>query len=247
MVFVYSVIAISALVAGFIQGISGFGAGMVSMCAVPYFLGVTSAAAVSSCMSLSLNALMTYRYRHSIRTKPIWLPALFFILGSTVSIYFSTGVDRKLLKLILGVFLIALAVYFIYFSRKIRINTNMLTMFTCGFLSGVSDGLFGIGGPLMVLFFLAATQSKKEYLGTISLFFLIVGTYNLGMRIYRGIITAELLPYVLVSLAAVIAGLKIGNRVVDSIDETRLRKMVYALIGVSGLLTFATSLAEVIG
>lgn len=80
-------------------------------------------------------------------------------------------------------------------------------MFLCGFVSGVCDGLFGIGGPLMVLFFLALTNSKDEYLGTISLFFLIVCSYNLIFRIVHGIFTLQLLPYALLSLIMVFVGL----------------------------------------
>lgn len=242
---VYIAIIVSALIAGIIQGVSGFGAGTVFMCAVPYFMGVTTAAAVSNCMSISLNAMMTYRYRQAITTRTIWIPALFFIAGGTISIWFSTGMDNMLLKLILGVFLILLAVFFILFNRKIHIKVNVITMFLCGFFSGVTDGLFNIGGPLMVLFFLAATASKEEYLGTISLFFLIVSSCNFVFRIIRGIFTVALLPYAIAALITVFAGLQIGNRVVDRIDTSRMKKITYGLIGISGLMTFITALKGV--
>lgn len=238
----YVAIIISTLLAGFIQGVSGFGAGIVFMSIIPYFLSVISSATISNCMSVFLNVMMTYYYRKSIKMNLLLVPSIFFILGGTISILFVTKINTDFLKLFLGIFLIVLAVYFILFSNKIKIKANILTMFICGFISGICDGLFGIGGPLMVLFFLSLTHSKEEYLGTISMFFLIVCTYNMILRIFRGIFTISLLPYAILSIFMVFIGLQIGNRVVCKIDDQLLKKLTYVLIGVSGFITFVTAL-----
>ena len=97
-------ILISTLLAGFIQGVSGFGAGIVFMSVIPYFLSVISSAVISNFMSVFLNLLMTYHYRQAINKTIIVLPALFFIIGGTLSLYFVTMIDTAFLKLILGLF-----------------------------------------------------------------------------------------------------------------------------------------------
>ena len=72
-------ILISTLLAGFIQGVSGFGAGIVFMSVIPYFLSVISSAVISNFMSVFLNLLMTYHYRQAINKTIIVLPALFLL------------------------------------------------------------------------------------------------------------------------------------------------------------------------
>ena len=48
----YIAFVISTLLAGFIQGVSGFGAGIVFMSIIPYFLSVISSATISNFMSV---------------------------------------------------------------------------------------------------------------------------------------------------------------------------------------------------
>lgn len=236
------VICGTLLLAGFVQGVSGFGAGIVFMSIVPYFLSVTASAAISNFVCLMLEIMMVIRYRKYINKKIILMPAVFFIVGGTIGIILASNMDTRLMKLILGGFLILLSIYMLIFRSKMKLKDNLLTMFVCGFVSGLCDGMFSIGGPLMVLYFLATTKSKEEYLGTIQTFFLICAIYNLALRTYRGLFTVDLLGYALVGTAAIFAGLAVGNRVVDKIDDQMMQKIVCVMIGISGAVTFLTSL-----
>jgi hypothetical protein len=146
------------------------------------------------------------------------------------------------MKEVLGIFLIVLAIYMIVFRNKMKVQANLKTMLVCGGISGLCDGMFSIGGPLMVLYFLGITKSKEEYLGTIQTFFMICAIYNLALRTYRGLFTVDLLGYALLGTAAIFVGLSIGNKVVDRINDQVMQKVVCVMIGISGLVTFLTSL-----
>lgn len=239
---IYLIICLSLLLAGFIQGVSGFGAGIVFMSIVPYFLSVTASAAISNFVCLMLEIMMVIRYRKHINKSIILLPAIFFIIAATAGIHLASNLDTRIMKEILGSFLILLAVYMMVFRSKMNLQPTLLTMFVCGFVSGLCDGMFSIGGPLMVLYFLAITKSKEEYLGTIQTFFGICAIYNLALRTYRGLFTIDLLGYALVGTAAIFLGLKIGNRVVDRIDDQIMQKIVCVMIGISGAVTLVTAL-----
>ena len=90
----YIAFVISTLLAGFIQGVSGFGAGIVFMSIIPYFLSVISSATISNFMSVFLNLMMSYHYRKSMKINLLLMPALFFILGGTISILFVTKINK---------------------------------------------------------------------------------------------------------------------------------------------------------
>jgi hypothetical protein len=102
--------------------------------------------------------------------------------------------------------------------------------------------MFSIGGPLMVLYFMSITDSKEEYLGTIQTFFAICAAYNLALRTYRGLFTMDLMGYALLGVVAIFLGLKLGNRVVDRIDDKMMQKIVCIMIGISGITTFLSAL-----
>ena len=88
----------------------------------------------------------------------------------------------------------------------------------------------------MVIYFLAALDSKEEYLGTIQFHFFVTGVYMLFFRIYKGILTMDMIPYILLGMAGIMIGKKIGTKIVDRINADTMKKLVYGFLGVSGFL-----------
>ena len=88
----------------------------------------------------------------------------------------------------------------------------------------------------MVIYYMAHTDSKEEFLGTTEMLFmlnLILSTY---LRIRNGIIVAAHIPYILVGIAAISIGFVLANKIVDKVDGRRLKNIVYAGVGISGIL-----------
>ena len=139
------------------------------------------------------------------------------------------------MKRIFGAFLIALAVYYLFLNRGERKPLSAPRTVVYIIVSALCDAFFGIGGPLMVLYYLNRTESAREYLGTIAAFFLINGVYNTVYRLACGILTAGELPFIGVGIVAILAGVTVAHRLVDRLNDARLKKITYIMIGVSGV------------
>ncbi len=237
-----AVIVIIAIIGGILQSTIGFGNAIVLMTVLPYYFPISSAAAVSSLICSSQNAIMTVKYRRYVNYRAIIGPALCFIVGNTLAAFYLTGFDSQLIKMIFGFFLIALAVFFWFFNSRIHLKANLGTMFACGFVSGICEALFSIGGPLMVLFFLAITKDQNEYLGTTQAYFILVGIYSNVLRLIRGVITVQILPYVLLGIGGMLIGMFVGSRLLDKLNKDLLRRLTYIMIAVSGLITVINTL-----
>lgn len=109
-------------------------------------------------------------------------------------------------------------------------------MIICSMIAGVGNGLFGISGPPMVLYYLSACKEKEEYLGTIQTFFLITGLYASLMRLMSGIITMDLLPLIFIGIITCLIGKKIGTVFVDKISDEKMRKLIYVFLGIVGII-----------
>lgn len=234
-------IFLSAFVAGIIQGVTGFGAGVVMMMFLPLQFSVIQSAGISSAICLILCAAMVYRYRKTINYKKIIAPAVLYLAMSSISIVFAKMMNQEIMKIILGIFLIVLAIYFLFFSKK-EVEPKGIVALLCIVISGICDGLFGIGGPLMVIYFLSKTHSKEEYLGTIQCFFLINVLYSTLFRIVNGIITIDLVSGIGLGMVGILIGLGIANKIVDKLDADFIRKLTYVLIGLCGLSNVLTTL-----
>ncbi len=230
------IIGLVAIMSGIVQGITGFGGGIVLMMILPTLFMIPVAAGLSSAICLILCFMMCYRYRHSIHYKKALLPCVLCLTVSSFAITYAVNINQDLLKKMLGVFLIVLSLYYLFFAKDKSGKLGLFASLLCLTVSSVCDGLFGIGGPLMVIYYLSQTSSKEEYLGTIQCFFFVKGVYVTVYRTMSGILTLELIPVILCGMVGIVLGLNIANRIVDRIDGTLVRKLTYVMLGISGII-----------
>ena len=232
----YLIIAATALAAGFIQGVAGFGSGPIQMMTYPLLFPLPTAAAVSVCCSIPLNADMLLTYRREIRWKKALLPVLPYLAICSAAISASKYFDQALMKKIFGAFLILLAAYYLFLNhgRKKPLSRPRIAAYIA--ISALCDALFGIGGPLMVLYFLNRTDSTREYMGTVAAFFLVNGVYSTLYRLGSGILAPPQLPAVLTGVVFILLGVTAAHRLVSRLDDARLKRITYVMIGVTGIL-----------
>ena len=236
-------ILIPCIGGGLIQGMTGFGSGIFVMMLFPMFLPVLQSSALSTLNSISVSVPLAWRYRKHIRPRIIILPAIFYITAAFLALRFAVHADLTALKSILGLFLMAVALYFLFVAGKLKIKASFWSALICGTLAGVSSGLFGIGGPPMVIYILAITGDDKEaYIANSQFFFAVSMMFTTTMRVINGIITPPLLLLVIPGILGMTIGKNIGIRIVEQIDVEKMKKIIYAFLFLSGLSTFLTNL-----
>ena len=238
----YLFIALIACAGGFLQAITGFGAGIVIMIVLPNILSMNLAPAVSGAICAPLTWVMSWRYHKEANLRKIIFPSICYIICSTIAIRISKVIDMNGLKPVFGVFLIVLAVYFMFFANKVKIKGTPIAAVVCGGISGFLGGFFGIGGPLMTLYFLAVTETKEEYLGSINATFAITSTYQLLLRIVSGVLTISAGPFVAAGIAGILIGRIFGTKVVDKLNGPQMKKAIYIFLAFAGIMTVINSL-----
>lgn len=224
------------LLASSVQRVTGFGFGIIVMTMFPYLLPsygeATSLSGLLAVVTSMLPALRTMKYVPWKKLVPILLT---FLVVSFVSVHVVTRVDSRDLKHILGLVLILISIYFFFLSDRIHIRPTVPLQIGLGTLSGMMGGLFAMQGPPAIIYFMSAASDKREYIALTQWYFF---SGNLMMTLFRaraGLVTMEVLEGWLVGVPAVLAGLWIGARLFDRIRAEVLRKIVYAFLGLSGV------------
>ncbi len=230
------IIGLMAICSGIVQGITGFGGGIVLMMVLPILFQVPVAAGLSSAICLILCFMMCLQYKEHIDYKKALLPCILCLSVSSFAIEYATYLNEDLLKKMLGVFLFCLSLYYLFFSKGKKDKLGVIGSFLCLTVSSICDGLFGIGGPLMVVYYLSITSSKEEYLGSIQCFFFVKGIYVTFFRILNGILTIDFIPVIICGMIGIVLGLTIANKIVKTIDGNVVRKLTYIMIGFSGIM-----------
>ena len=232
-------IIVTAFAAGFVQAVTGFGCGIIMMAVLPFlFAGVTEAAVVSDLCAAALLYALAWKYKDSIRWKKILVPVLFYFIFSAVTIRMAVYMgDLKILGRLLGLLLLVFAGIMAFFSDRIHMTGSIPAAVICGTISGIMGGLFAMGGPGMAFYNLSVSETKEEYLGNNCLFLSLAATENNVLRIAGGLAEREMLPWFIGGTVAMLLGKLLGDKVVRNMPVEILKRSVYGLMGVSGLLS----------
>lgn len=235
---------LAALVGGIIQPLTGFGAAVVMMVAASAFYDMTIAPTVVALICMAQSGTMTWMYRKHIDLKQIAQPIGLYTVCSLVIINLLGRFDLHVLTALFGAFLIALAAYFLFFAKRVKLQPSLTAGLVCSAFSGCCAGAFTIGGPMMALYFVAIARDKDTYVGNMQFLFLTTNLINFTMRVVRGYFSVSLLPVAGVSVVCILLGLWIGTLLSRRMSGDIARQVVYIGVGVSGLVTLVQELMK---
>lgn len=232
-----AVIFLASTVASFIQRVSGFGFGIFMMAVLPFFMpSYGEATALSGLLALINSLYIAVRMWKYIPWKKLGLILLTFIVVSFFAVRVVASVDSHTLKHVLGVILIAVSIYFFFISERIRVKPTVGIQLSMGTASGLMGGFFGMQGPPAVLYFLACTETKEEYLAITQAYFLLGNAVMTGFRAANGFVTGAVGIGLVCGAVGVLIGIWIGAKVYARMSLPVLRKVVYAYMAVSGII-----------
>jgi len=227
-------IGLALLCAGFIQGLTGFGFGLVSMSLLPVAIGVKQAAAISTVFSLVATVTTFIRHFHEYN----WRLGLAFLVSVCVAVpvgvYFLDRGSEPLLLRILGAVMISFAAREFLFGKQPQGLHPVVTV-PLGLLSGVLSGAFNLGGIPSAAYAYGHSWSR----GQIMAFLQVMITISCVLRLIfygRFGMFAELSPwYGLALVAPLYAAIWLGHWVMQKTAPKHIRKGVFAFIGIVGV------------
>lgn len=228
--------------ASFIQRTTGFGFGIFIMTALPFLMpSYGEATTLSGLLAMTTSAFITYRMRHYLQWGKLKLTFLAFFVVSTLCIFWLKRIDDIVLMRVLGVALIVISIYFIFFSNRIHISPTKPYQIGTGVLSGAMGGFFGMQGPPVVLYIIATAKDKNEYMALVQGYFLLGNLMMTAVRGFNGFLTPTVGWDYLYGVGGLLVGNICGNYVFKHIPNRFFRYVVYAYIAISGVIILIES------
>jgi len=240
---VYLVVALGAIVAGFVQGLSGFAFGMVAMSFWAWALDPRLAATLAVFGALVGQVLAVFTVRRGVNLR-LLLP---FVLGGLVGIPLGVAVlphlDMAWFKALLGGFL-ALWCPVMLMARSLPPVTvgGRLGDTVAGMAGGVLSGIGGFAGPVPTLWATLRGFGKDEQRAVIQNFNLSMLLVTMGVYLGSGVVTRQMLPYFAIVAPAMLVPTLLGARLYIGISEARFRQIVLGLLTASGVALLASAL-----
>ena len=237
-------IIILAAGASFVQRTIGFGFGIFIMTALPFLMpSYAEAVTLSGLLSLTSAAVVMFKYLKYVTWKRILPVIASFIIFSTIAISLLDRIEGRAMRMILGVMLIIISLYFSFFKEKIQkfIRPTAGWQLGTGTASGIMGGLFGMHGPPVVLYLVASEPDKDHYMGMIQTYAVITNIIMLATRAWNGYVTPTVGTTYIYALAGLVIGVLAGGWAYRHIPNRIFTYIVYTYIGISGLIILLTA------
>lgn len=229
-------LVIGAVVAGFVQGLSGFAFGMVAMSFWVWGIEprVAAVMAVFGSLTGQVVAAVSSRRRFPLATLAP------FLAGGAVGIPLGIAVlphlNPDLFKLALGTVLAVLCPIMLVSSSLPRVAAGgRLADGVVGAVGGFMGGIGGFTGVVPTLWCTLRGMAKEEQRAVIQNFNLAALAFTMAGYLASGLVTRDMWPLLpLVAVALLVPSL-IGARVYVGLSELAFRRVVLALLSGSGV------------
>jgi uncharacterized membrane protein YfcA len=230
--------------ASFVQRTIGFGFGIFIMTVLPFLMpSYGEAVTLSGLLSLTSATVVMIKYLKYVTWKRMLPIAAAFVIFSTIAIFLLDRIEGQAMRVILGIMLILISLYFSFFKDKLQkiIRPTKGWQFGAGTASGIMGGLFGMHGPPVVLYLISSEPDKDHYMGMIQTYAVITNIAMLIVRAFAGYVTPAVGGAYLYGLAGLAMGVIAGNWAYRRIPGKLFTYIVYAYIGICGLIIFFTA------
>ena len=255
-IFIVTVMAVSAVIVGFMAGLFGIGGGLLMVPILFYlysFVGIEQTFVMHLALGTSFSIIiptsiistMTHMKFKAVDFSIVKTFGVFVVIGVVFGTIFAVSLKTSSLVLLFSIMTMIFAIYFLMEKEKINPRPrqiNLIYRVICGFLSGFLSAPMGIGGgvfnvPIFKIFgySIQAAIGSSAAIGFLTAFtgaigFAISGSYlNINVPLSIGFVN---IPTFLIFVPITALMAKIGARTVHKVNKNLLGKLfgVYLFI-----------------
>ncbi len=228
-------------IAGFIQGLVGFGSGLVSVPLLSIFLGPKTVVPLTLVHGLLMNMYLSVRNRRSIqwhRVLPLFISG---VLGIPLGVALHIFLPSYVLKIFIGVVITVFALLLLTgYSR--RSSRERIVIPPVGFISGILNGSISMSGPPVILFFSNQGMGKEHFRADLVTYFFLLNIVTFMVFIVTGIMNFEVLLLSFVLMFPLPLGIVIGEAASKRVSEKMFRSIALILVLGAGLSAIVTAM-----
>ena len=224
------------VLAGFISGISGIGAAMFAVPFIAVFLEPQVIIPIANCLVIVLCIELGYIYRKDLLLLEIKNMAIGAFPGLLLGTYILLIIPTAVLLFGIGIIMICFVLWqFLHKVPATAGKSSALKAMLTGFISGTLSTSVSFGGPPCAVYSLHLHWTQRQTLGTINTFIVFSSIVGIATYYWAGLITEEVLYWVLYGVPAVSVGILSAVPVNRFINIRLFRIILLIVIGIGGL------------
>ena len=226
--------ALVVFVASFVMGLTGFGIALVAMAFLPYLMAPADAIVLLTIYAFVFSVVVVVQLRRDVTPRALLDLSLGTLAGVPLGVWVLASLPASALNRLIGAVLVLVVV--LEFRRALpeRLEGRGWAL-GAGFLAGLVGGAVGTPGPPVIVYATTQGWSPRTMKANIMGFFVLnQGAILLGYW-WAGLLTPPVLTLTAALALPALAGALLGMALFGRLDPVRFRRIVFALLLVSGL------------
>jgi hypothetical protein len=230
-VFIFApLIVITAYV---IFGISGFGSTVIAVPLLAHFMPLTVVIPVIVALDCVGAISMGVRLRADVY-KAEFVPLLpFLMLGMLAGAYLLLELPGEILLGGLGIFVAVYGVLYIT-GKQGGFRVGRWAVVPVGLFAGTTSSMFGVGGPIYVMYLTARGATPEHIRATLPVIFIFTTIARIVIFAVAGLFTTEVIYMAAALLPIMALGMWSGHHLHLNLTREQLARIVGVLLVVSG-------------
>jgi uncharacterized protein len=243
---VYGLVGLIVLVTAYQEGITGFGCTVLALPFVTLLLGIEPAVPILRAQALLLAILIVLESRQHIVWREVRHMTILIALGIPFGVWLWHSREPGELKWILAGFMLVVGTHGLIRQMVGKGHSKMSPrkkLLTSAFLplSGVLQGSFGTGGPLVVIYASRAIADKTVFRVTLCMIWALTNSVLVAGDAASSALSGRTLVIALCCLPLTVLGWFFGNKAHYGIEEGAFRKVVYSVLIIAGAVLVCSS------
>jgi uncharacterized protein len=219
--------------ATFIRSALGFGEALIAVPLLALVLPVQVAAPLAVLVSITVAVIVVAQHWRDVHVRSAGWLVFSTLFGIPLGLLLLKTASESMVKAILGIFIVAFAVYSLA-GRKPELHNDRLAPWF-GFAAGILGGAYGMNGPPLVVYGILRRWEPAQFRATLQGYFFIASMVGMAGYALAGLWTHTVSRYFLLSLPLAVAATFLGGMLHRRLSNARFLTAVnigLALIGV---------------
>lgn len=233
-----------ALLAGFVNGLAGFGTGLVALGLWLHVIDPLLAAPLVVICSVIAQSLSLLSVRPGLNLHRLWPFLLGGVFGVPIGVLALERIETETFRLAVGLFLIGYCA-FTLLSRRLPVIDigGRPADGVIGVAGGILGGAAGLSGALPTIWCGLKGWGKSEQRAIYQPFNLTILSWTLISYAWNGALSAEIGQLTLICLPGTALGVWLGVKTYGRVDDHQFRRIVLWLLLISGGVLTASNLS----
>jgi len=225
-----------------LQGITGFGYGLLAAPLLLILISKTASVTTLIITGIGLNIFLFLHIRdHALIDRRLFI----WLLGSTAiglpfGLLVLQSVNTHTLRIIAGVCAILFSI--IFYTRVVVVARTAWTTVIAGYVAGILQTSIGIIGLPIALLLSGQKRPKNEIRKTLAAFFIVIDLITIPFFYVTGTLSTKGVVWGVISIPGAFLGAYFGSRIVQHVSQKWFTQLTLILVFVAGLIAIYSGL-----